>query len=117
MAGRRGEPPQSVPAWSRAELDELIEGIEALLADDEPAVRAAAARLRADLLGFAERVSPSRVRSDASSEAVEAALEIAHAAVHLVTELGDARDMVHGAGTRLTSSRSSARAGSRALSS
>lgn len=87
----------SVPAWSAAELDELLDGIEALVSGDEPAVRAAAAQLREGLLGFAERVSPSRVRSDASPEAVAAALEIAHAAVHIVTELGDARDMVHGA--------------------
>ena len=88
---------ESVPAWSRSEVDELLDGIEALLSIDEPAVRAAAAQLRGDLLGFAERVSPARIRSDASPDAVEAALEIASAAVHLVTELGDARDMIHGA--------------------
>ncbi|MEE2940810.1 MAG: hypothetical protein VX460_10530 [Planctomycetota bacterium] len=88
---------ESVPAWSRAELDEVLDGVHDLIVCDDPAARAAAARLRGDLLGFAARVSPSRVSSGGSLEAVQAALDVADAAVHLVTELGDARDMVHGA--------------------
>ncbi len=87
----------SVPEWSRAELDELLDGVHALLTGDDPVARAAAARLRGDLLGFAARVSPPRVRPDGSAEVIKTALDVADAAVYLVTELGDAGDMVHGA--------------------
>lgn len=87
----------SVPVWSRAELDELLDGLDALLAGGDPAARTAAIQLREDLVGFAARVSPSRVSPEGSADAIQAALDLADAAVHLVTELGDARDMVHGA--------------------